>query len=153
MKYEKNEYYIALFAILFGAIVAIVLSPKNEYFFGNFLGYWGPQAIIIALLMVLRFRPAVISGCAIVLFIYFVCYWAWMQSLPAMEALAWLGYYFSLPGVIVGAIIAGIYSKYHLYDQIFKTILISVLLTFIGLLISQIIVCNTVIYCSLKQIF
>lgn len=147
MKYEKNEYYIALFSILFGVIVAIGLSPKNEYFFGNFLSYWVPQAIIIALLMVLRFRPAVISGCAIVLFVYLTCYWAWMHSLPARESLAWLGYYFSLPGAIIGSIIAGIDSKYHLYNQIFKTILISAFLTFIGLFLNQIIVCGTIMCC------
>jgi|WetSurMetagenome_2_1015567.scaffolds.fasta_scaffold501337_1 hypothetical protein len=150
MKYEKNEYYIALFSILFGVIVTIVLSPKNEYFFGNFVSYWAPQVIIIALLMVLRFRPAIISGCAIVLSVYLVCYWAWMQSLPAREGLEWLGYYFSLPGAIIGSIIAGIDSKYHLNNQIFKTILISAFLTFIGLFLNQIIVCGTVMYCYLK---
>ena len=148
MKSITKEQIFTLLFILSGIIVAIILAPKNKFFWYNFVWFWVPQAAILGLLTILRFRPAIIGGCGLILSVYLALYGAWMFSLPPREALAWFGYLFPLPGAAIGSVLAGIYSKKRNTQNALTSMLNSSALTFFGISINLIIICNTAMYCS-----
>lgn len=101
-----RERVVAIAAILGGLVVAAALSPFGHgprKFLWNFSFYWGPQGVVLAVLAVFRPRPAVVAGAAVAMALHFAAFDAWMGTLPAGEALAWLYYLFSFPGALAGA--------------------------------------------------
>jgi len=135
MNHKIKEYLLLLIALLFGLIVAVVFAPKNNFFFGNFAYFWGPQAIIFLLIIVLRFRIGILTGCAFILAIFLLVFHSWVFSHDRPEALVWIFYLFSFPGAGVGAILAGFFCKRYSLNN-FQSIVFSALATFIGLFIS-----------------
>ena len=145
---QSREYLIALSAALLGIIVAIFLPPKDIYFFSNFMWYWLPQLGIIILLLILKASPSTIGGAAFVLALYPLAYYTWVMHHKDGEGLVWLGYLFSLPGGVLGSFVALAYLKYKIHKNYLVITGMSALFTFFGLLINQIIVCKTVMYCG-----
>jgi hypothetical protein len=47
--------------------------------------YWGPQALVLTVLLLLRARPATVAGTALALSLFLFGFHAWVR-----EALAWL---------------------------------------------------------------
>jgi hypothetical protein len=143
-----NESFVLLPCVLAGVAVAVVLAPKDDYFFGNFMFYWIPQAIVLGILIPFTSRPAVVSGAAAILALYLAAYGAWHFSRPHPESMAWLGYIFSLPGAAIGAIVGGIFIKQRSYQRAMVVGAIAAASTLVGLALNQLLVCSTVMYCG-----
>ncbi len=138
MKYKVNEKSITITFLLISIIVAIVLSPLNIYFIGNFLYYWLPQAIIFILLFVFKLRLAVIAGTALALIGYSMF----------NDSMAWIGYVFILPAGFFGAMTYGLITKSKRSTPYNEVIIYSTVSTIVGMGIVQFILCSTVMYCG-----
>ena len=148
MKNNNIEIALTSAVVFLGVLVAAVLAPKNEYFFGNFIFYWLPQLIIISLLLILKYRLAVVSGCAFIMALYLVLYGAWVSSQPK-DGLIWLGYVFSIPGAALGALAAGYFLKVRIRETtVFIAIAVTSLASAVGVIVNQAAVCSTVMYCG-----
>ena len=145
---SPNESLSLLPSVLAGVVVAALLSPKDAYFMGNFMFYWLPQGIVLAVLLFFVSRPAVLSAVAVVLAVYLALFGVWVFSRPNPEAMAWLGYLFSLPGAGLGAIAGALYVKRQSYERAIVAGSIAALFTFAGLAVNQLAVCSTVMYCD-----
>ncbi|WP_152004714.1 hypothetical protein [Desulfoluna spongiiphila] len=148
MKYATKELLLALYAVAFSVFVAIAFAPKNNYFFPNFAWTWLPQLGIFGLLIVFKFRPAILAGSAIVLALHLLFFGTWVFS-KDLDSLIWLGYLFSLPGAVIGSIIAGLYSKRNTKQRFGIVVGFSIIITGAFLLINQFIVCTMVMHCCL----
>jgi hypothetical protein len=145
----SNESLGAAICIGCGVGASVVLSPKDEYFLGNFAYYWLPQAAIIVVLCLTKARPAIVAACALVLAIYLVAFDTWVATLPARDgALAWVGYLFALPGAAVGAIASVLIPVPNALRGAASMAMVTALLTITGLSASQAILCTTVMHCS-----
>lgn len=148
---SPNESLFLLPSVLSGVAVAVLLSPKDDYFLGNFAFYWLPQAIVLAVLLVFVSRPAVLSGVAIVLAIYLALFGAWVFSRSHPDSMAWLGYLSSLPGAGLGAIVGALYVERvdrQGYTRAAIAGAVAALFTFSGLALNQLVVCSTEMYCG-----
>ena len=145
LKYKVNEKSITITFLLISIIVAIVLSPINTYFLGNFLYYWLPQAIIFILLFVFKLRLAVIAGTALALTLSLIGYSMFNDSM------AWIGYVFILPAGFFGAITYGLITKSKRSTPYNEVIIYSTVSTIVAMGIVQFILCSTVMYCGWWQ--
>jgi hypothetical protein len=144
-----NESFALLPSVLAGVAVAIVLAPKNDFFFGNFMFYWIPQAIVLGILISFTSRPAVVSGVAVILALYLAAYGAWLFFTTTDDAgLAWLGYLFSLPGAAIGAIAGALFIKQRNYQRAMIVGAIAAVSSLVGLVLNQLLICSTVMYCG-----
>jgi len=152
MELHRTSIYEIVFTILcvsIGVAVATYLSPKDKYFFGNFTFYWLPQAIVLAILLLARYKLPVLCGAALVFSAYLACFHLWVFSRPHPESMAWLGYLFSFPGAAIGALVSATIAKRF---EIKNSVMLggtALLLTFIGLVLNQALVCTTVMYCPI----
>lgn len=147
-KPSSGERLALLFSMLAGVAAAAVLSPMDSFFAGNFAFYWVPQLAVLAALLFFSPRPAVLAGVAVTMAIYLILFGAWVFSRPQPESMAWLGYLFSLPGAGVGAIVGSIFINRGHHIRATAVAAISVIFTFVGLSLNQIIICSTVMYCG-----
>ncbi len=143
------EIVFTVFCISIGMAVAIYLSPKDSYFFGNFIFYWLPQALVLAILFIARYKFSIICGAALILSLYLACFHFWLFSKPRPESMAWLGYIFSFPGATIGALISAPVIKHFKIKHSFILGATALLITFLGLALNQALVCTTVMYCSI----
>ena len=148
MKFKVNERFSAISAIVIGILVAIIIAPKNEFLLPNFLYFWLPQGIIIGLLYATKMRPSVITGSAIIMTLHLIGYAIWVSS-PS-DAMAWIGYFFSIAGALVGAFIVGIILKKYPVQSSTLAVLGAYIGALIGIAIIQIGLCCTVLYCGFK---
>lgn len=86
-------------AIALGLVVAVWITRKDEYFLGNFAAYWLPQAAVLCVALLCKTSRRSLSGIAIAMALYLCVFNLW-----ATEAMAWLWYLFSFPGVLLGAL-------------------------------------------------
>lgn len=132
--------------LLWGLMIAAWISPHNEYFLESFAMYWLPHAAVLAILLLFKAQRAVFAGAAIAMALYLSLFSLWyFKGVGADQtAMAWLGYLFSFPGALIGAVLAIFYGKR-------SGSIIAVLLAFgwvaLGLAINQTVVCSTVMYC------
>jgi len=75
----------------------------------NFLYTWGPQGLALGVMFLFGARPSVITGAAIV-FASYLGFYRWYLSDPR-DVMGWLIYTFSLPGGLVGGIVAARWSR------------------------------------------
>jgi len=144
-----NESFALLPSVLAGVVVAIVLAPKDDYFFGNFMFWWIPQAIVLGILISFTSRPAVVSGAAVILAIYLAAYGMWLSLTSTNDnGLAILGYLFSLPGAAVGAIAGAFFIKQRNYQRAVVIGSVAAASTLAGLALNQLLLCNTLMYCG-----
>lgn len=144
-----NESFALLLCVLAGVVVAIVLAPKDDYFLGNFMFWWIPQAIVLSILISFTSRPAVVSGAAVILAIYLAAYGAWISlSATNDNGLSILGYLFSLPGAVVGAIAGAFFIKQRNYLRAVVVGSVVAASTLVGLALNQLLLCKTLIYCG-----
>ena len=148
MTLKTNEHSVTKIIVLLGVIAAIVIAPKNEFFLPNFLYFWLPQGIIIGLLFVIKIDHRAIAGCAIIMTLHLIIYSLWISS--PHNALAWLGYFFSIPGAFVGAFIFDITAKKLQYNSSMVVGIGSLVSTLIGVGVIQLWICCTIMYCGFK---
>lgn len=146
MDLKIREHYIAVAALLVGIIAAVLIAPESSFFLPNFLYFWLPQGVVIALLSAFGIRPVAIAGCALAMTLHLIAYALWISS--PHDALAWIGYLFSVPGAFAGAFIFGMIMK-RAPDRsalFVGTAASASALTGIGII--QIGLCCTVLYCG-----
>lgn len=134
--------------VLVGGIVAVAIAPWDSYFLPNFLWYWLPHMCILFPMWLLRTRPAALAGTATVLALYLGAFDLWVLAQGHFEGLAWLGYLFSLPGAMLGALLATVWLRDRDWTAVWVG-LATAGLVLTGLTANQFIVCNTVMSCGL----
>ena len=111
-----NEKQSAIICGAFGILVATLLSPMDQLFsesvlfWGNLLAFWGPHLLILVLALALCLRGAYIAGILFALALYLSLYgiWVFFYASPS-DSLIWLGYWFSMPGAVIGEILLTIF--------------------------------------------
>lgn len=87
------------------------------------------------------------GGIAVALGCYLGAFATWHFTRSHPESMAWLGFYFSLPGALIGGVVAGALAS----DRPLISPVASALLGFGsvigGVAVNQAIVCSTAIYC------
>lgn len=126
-----------------GLAAAVYISPKNEYFLGNFAYMWLPQAAVLALALVCKASRESLGGIAIALALYLSVFAFWFSGKNA-DSMAWLGYFFSFPGALIGAGFAIVCEK-------LKTPIAPILQALgwvvLGVAVNQTVICSTIFYC------
>ena len=97
---SRLEKLVTAACIVIGGCVAAFLAPSGEYFSPNFTFFWGSQIFVLLPSLFLRPRPAIVAGISLSMAVYLAMFHAW-----AYEAMAWLFYWFSLPGTAIGALL------------------------------------------------
>jgi hypothetical protein len=95
---------------------------------------------------VFKAQRAVFAGAAIAMALYLSLFSLWYFKGGAADstAMAWLGYFFSFPGALIGAVLA-IFTKSPTSRSI--AVLIAFGWVALGIAVNQTIVCSTVMYC------
>lgn len=145
--YSTTERMTAIAGVVSGAAVSAVLAPKDSWFLPNFLSYWVPQLCVLGFFCLRPPRPSVFAGLAFALALYLALFGSWLLSRQRAESLAWLGYLFSLPGAIIGALLAIIFLSHRRENRAVAIGATVAAFTFIGIAANQILVCSTVMYC------
>lgn len=143
-----SELTFAISAIVIGIGVAALIAPHEAIFFWpNFRFYWLPQAAVLGLLLCLRPSPALFGGVAFALAIYLASFATWVFSRSHPESMAWLGYYFSMPGALIGAGAATALTSRQSSVRPVVAALLGFGLVVAGVAANQTILCTTVFYC------
>lgn len=103
---EKNaprstDTSIAVIGIALGLAVAPYISPENEYFLGNFAYSWMPQAAVLFAAFLCKASRGTLGGIAAAMALYLYLFDIWVT-----ESMGWLIYFFSFPGILIGALLA-----------------------------------------------
>ena len=138
----------ALLCLVFGAGVAAAIAPKDEFFMPNFLTFWGSQLFVLACLAVCRPRAEVVAGASVALAIYLAAFDHWNMSRAHPESMAWMGYFSSLPGAVIGAV--GARFRLQGFSRPLLIGLGSFAMVLAGFAINQALICSTLMYCGAK---
>lgn len=130
-----------------GAATSAALAPKDSYFLPNFLFFWGPQILILALALFFRPRAAVIAGIAFSLAGYLTLFGLWAFWKPGADGMVWVGYLFSLPGAALGVLAASVLPAGRSGLTALAAGIISSLIVAAGVAINQVLVCTTLMHC------
>ena len=94
----KEEVIWAWSTVLVGLALAVIFWAGSHPI--NFVVMWGPQAAVLAVMFLIKARPAAIAGAALAFAGYLALFRWWDDE----GGLAWLIYTFSLPGGLLGGI-------------------------------------------------
>lgn len=103
------EVIVAWCAVLTSLAVAAFLWYRAPT--ANLVYTWTPQAIALGILFLIRARPAAIAGAALVFTGYLAGFHSWVFGMKHPDSMAWLIYTFSLPGGLVGGVVATIWLR------------------------------------------
>ena len=144
------EWQATMASVLLGVCIAVAISPKDSFFLGNFIIYWGPQAVILIFLSLASRNHSVVASTAVILALYLAAFNFWVTShiRPDPLALAWLGYLFSLPGAAIGATFGAFLIAAGFIPRFISLAALSAFCTLLGLVLNQLVVCSTVMHCS-----
>ncbi|NVZ70478.1 hypothetical protein [Pseudomonas costantinii] len=92
---------IAIIGIALGLAVAVSITRKDEYFLGNFAYSWLPQAAVLCIALLCKVSRRSLGGMAIAMALYLFLFDIWVT-----ESMGWLFYFFSFPGILIGALLA-----------------------------------------------
>lgn len=135
---EPREWWLAGAALLASLVVVVTWnaqgtggSLKDYLFF-----FWLPQLVLVSVLvLVFRARPATAAGASLALSCYLVAFIAWQRHIEDPSGMAWLGYFFSLPGGIVGALAARGIDRRVATPR--SAVILSLVLTLLGIAVNQ----------------
>ncbi|WP_146205865.1 hypothetical protein [Azospirillum sp. TSH58] len=127
--------------------VALALAPKSDWFLKNALFYLVTQMLVVLAALIGRPRPSAIGGVAVAASLYLAAFGMWAKA--AKDSMAWLGYVFSLPGAILGALAIVFWLKSKSQMAPFTTFCISAVAVIFGVSINQTAICKTLMYCSI----
>ena len=146
---SDREIKVVWVSILFGVIVSAYLAPKDEFFWTNFSYYWGSQIAVIALLLFVKPRTAVVIASAAIVVPLYLCLFIFALTYFKVDdgSLAFIGYFLSLPGAVIGGVVAKFILRNHFQNRKIIAAGIAAIIILFGLLVNQTIVCNTVMYC------
>jgi len=144
------EFSSAIVVVLLSAAGVAAQVGNDQYFLGQFTWIWGPQAALVALLLLFKPRPAAIVGSLLVTSVYQVAYVAFVNTHSDGEGLIWLGYLFSFPGAAIGAVLCTIWFHVrHPNSSGLRIGGVTAASTLLGLTLNQTVICSTVMYCGL----
>ena len=106
--------------------------------------------MVLATLLPFRPQPALLGGMAAALAGYFVAFGAWVFSSTDMDSMAWVGYLFSFPGAVIGAIFSKLVAPHDALPRPIHAFLLGFGFVAGGILVNQGIVCATVISCGVR---
>ena len=138
------SYIISLAPFIFSSIESF-LSYGFEYIFGYFLYFGLYPLILIFLCHLFKTRKYHLTGISFALLMQYFVY-MFMSKSGDTNGLVWLGYFFTIPGLIMGVLLSCyliIKRKLNL-----KNITIGFLFPFLGFLLNHIALCNTLMYCK-----
>lgn len=135
---EPREWWLAGASLLAGLILVSIWNAQGtggtlkDYLFF----FWLPQLVLVTgLVLVFRARPATAAGAALALSCYLMAYIAWQRHIEDLSGLVWLGYFFSLPGGVVGALAArGVDRRVATPGS---AVILSLVLTLLGIAVNQ----------------
>mgnify|MGYP003585510996 FL=1 len=133
-------------AFVLPLLTAALLSPWNAYFLGNALYLGLPSLVIVAIARALSRSGAVAFGCAIALALYGCLFKAWVLAQPP-DGLVWLGYFFSLPGAALGALVAALLARVTPAAPS-KMLALGAIATGLGATLNMTGLCATLVYCT-----
>jgi len=116
-----------------------------------YIGLWYYIAIpFVAYLLTLPFKlkQYFLTGIGLAILLTYIPYFYYNLSATRPEGLLGLGHLFSLPGLAIGILLAGLYLKEKSLRSI-SLFTIGFMVTFLGFLTNQFIVCKTVMYCGI----
>lgn len=144
---QNTERLAAIGCVALGLVVSVLLAPKDSFFLPNAAFFWGSQLSVLAFAWLFRSRSAIVAGVAIALVAYLSAFEAWVFTRIHPESMFWLGYVFSLPGAVVGAIAVAmsLRSRPQLRPLVAGSVAAGVVLA--GIVLNQTAVCSTVMYC------
>ena len=94
------------------ALVASFIAPIDPYFLENLFFLWLPMMAVLLLATVLGAGPPGVFGVAVGICVYLALFHLWVLSVPSRESgLAWVFYYFSMPGAFLGAGASALWTK------------------------------------------
>ena len=136
--------------ILFIAISLITIITVFIVGDALYIGVWYYIAIpVVAYLLTLPFKPKqyFLTGVSLVILLSYIPYFYHNLFAERPEGLLGLGHLFSLPGLAVGVFLAALYIK---AKKLMPVTLFTIAFVggFVGFLVNQFIVCNTVLYCG-----
>lgn len=151
-----NEKQFAIICGAFGILVATLLSPMDQLFsesvlfWGNLLAFWGPHLLILVLALALCLRGAYIAGILFALALYLSLYgiWVFFYASPN-DSLIWLGYWFSMPGAVIGEILLAIFVNKKRTYSAWVAWLIALTVISICIAMNQFILCKTLLHCGI----
>lgn len=141
------ERIAALLCVAAGLAIAASLSPLDRFFAPNLLFFWVPHIAVLCFAALFRPRPAVIAGIALALAAYLAGYGSWVFSMKRPESLAWLGYLFSLPGALLGAVLAIRWFKERDGRGAMRVGLVTLALVLAGIAMNLAFVCARWMHC------
>lgn len=143
------ELIFAICAAVFGLGIAAGFAPHDSWLFWPNLGfYWLPQAAVLGILFCFfKPSPAMFGGIAVALGCYLGAFATWLFTRSHPESMAWLGFYFSLPGALIGGVLAGALASDRPLISPVASALLGFGLVIGGIAVNQAIVCSTAMYC------
>lgn len=136
-------------ALISGAVVAAFVAPwEPRWFLSNFGIFWGPHLGLLLVLWLLRSSWGLMGGAAVVTALYLALFAIWVFSASHPESMAWIGYLFSFPGALLGAIAARYLEERTLALTLARSFAIGFFVVGIGIAANQLLVCSTMLYCG-----
>ena len=142
---RANDTFIATFISLI--VIFISLTKGDALYLGTWY-YFTVPAIILSLCAIIKPAPLFLTGASLGIAITILCVMSvnWNASRP--EGLLGLGHIFSLPGAIIGVLLAAKKARGQFIQLPYTSLSMGLGGILIGYLINQTIICNTVMWCG-----
>ncbi|MFI0545783.1 MAG: hypothetical protein ACH34Y_02555 [Brachymonas sp.] len=108
---SRIEKQVTAACLALGLGLAAFLAKGDDYFFPNFAFYWGTQIFVLPLALLFRPRPAIVAGIGFSMALYLAMFHGWVFSDPSPDSMAWLFYWFSLPGAAAATLLGTVTAK------------------------------------------
>ena len=138
----------AVLAAVVAFTVVLIVIVKGDALYLGLWYYFVVPVILLGPCTALRAKPLFLFGASLALSITLIFYMAvnWRAARP--EGLLGLGHVSSLPGALLGAIIAAVLlRRYVSASQVFA-LLAGFAGFIVGFFINQLLICNTVMWCG-----
>jgi hypothetical protein len=145
----QSERTFPYVGIALGLIVSFVLAPKDEFFLQNFSFYWGSQLAVVALILLLRPRPAVVATLSFVLATILLGFRIWIatRSSSRSDGGIWFLYLVLLCGAALGGLGSAWWCRSKISITPVRVILITGIATIAGSSLVAACACNAGLYC------
>ena len=142
---RSNDIFLAA---LISLLVIFITITKGDALYLGVWYYLTVPAIILTLCAAIRPAPLFLTGASLGIAITMLCVMSvnWNSSHP--EGLLGLGHVSSLPGAIVGVLLAAVTAKKKSINLPYTSFSMGLCGLLVGYFINQTIVCNTVMWCG-----
>jgi len=143
------ERKFAVIGIALGFVVSCMLALRDELFLPNFEFYWGSQLVVIAIILLLRPRPAIVSALSVYLALMLIGFKAWLgiRSNLNADGGVWFLYLVLLIGATVGCLVGTYWLRKKKTFPSFQAVGVVAATAIGGSTLSMIVGCYTVFYC------